>query len=82
MDGYTITLSELIWHFKYIIILCNEMLSTIMPKFAFQGNAFRAQWETLKLALFYFFPSLGPYFTSCHIFLLTLRHVFLVFDLW
>lgn len=56
MDGYIITLTELIWHFRYIIILCSEVLSTIMPKFGLQGNVFRALWETLKLALFYFFP--------------------------
>ena len=60
MDGYTLTLSELIWHFRYIIILCNKVLSTIMPKFGFQVNAFRALWETLKLALFYFFPRWDP----------------------
>ena len=51
MDVYTITLSELVWHFRYIIILCNEELSTIIPKFGSQSNVFRALWETLNLAL-------------------------------
>lgn len=78
--GDTITLSELI--FRHIIILYHEALSRITPKFGLRGNVFKALWEKLKLVLFYFFPWLEPYFTSCHVFLLTLRPLSLLLDLW
>lgn len=50
MDGYTVILN---WYglLRYII-LCFEVLSTIIFKFGLQGNVSKALWENFKLVLF------------------------------